>query len=409
MNSLPASEVDNSVFDAVHGLVQILTSSSTRGGKIVLDLLLEQSEELVDPLLRCLELVMEHLLLRLPEQTTKIVYVLLMRLFEFFQRHILRALRDRMDRAAPNEMNALAESLCEKLVTLLSILNSLSLKEFIMFDESLALSFLSGWKSKNDDNVLPHIVLYALSLLLPFCSVAFLKEYKELSEALASLIVYIASSFKDTFIVWMQSLEADQWRYFLQIIFNLSMHIKPSIARQAFQALQMMASYEVESRRLYKQTLFPGKDMEFVITLRFLLRMCLAPQLLDDNSLLSAVGNGANIVSPLSPHGPLIAKGGLIADRQDAFANTMIAFIVLCGSQIVQDVIAETLQQDLHLSTTAPIYGQFFHYFGLLLSDRGVNLSAEFAVSLQKANRQLFVMNFREFVVHVSALSIAVA
>lgn len=89
------------------------------------------------------------------------------------------------------------------------------------------------------------------------------------------------------------------------------------------------------------------------------------------------------------------AVSGVYGDRVDAFANTLITFIVLDparfkqGTQYLVSQYPVAQQQHLLQSLTQ------------LSAARGVQMT-----NISKRNRNIFVENFREFCVHLKSLSL---
>ncbi len=85
----------------------------------------------------------------------------------------------------------------------------------------------------------------------------------------------------------------------------------------------------------------------------------------------------------------------LTPDRLDAVANTLITFIVM-DANAFQQVTTEYLATQSNTNQTL-----LRQYLTTLITDRQVNMT-----SIVKPNRQLFALNFRDFVNHIKSLGL---
>lgn len=241
---------------------------------------------------------------------------------------------------------AKADEQAELLVGLIDLLSALGLKEFILWGDT-SLPQMPG-----SENALPALLLHLLAQLnVPE---ALIRDYTQLADRYLSLLLYLATSSKAAFLHHLQA--ANAWQGLLQCLLSVVNHTTASIARMALSLLQLLGGYQFDTPQ--------HAYADFV--LQALLRMLLS--------------------------------GGCTVDRQDAFANTLVTYFILSNPQIVQTVLI----QDLQMTPDSPAYAQYMQHFAKLTTDRGVLLQGGNA--LKKANRQLFVMNFREFMTSIKAL-----
>ena len=87
----------------------------------------------------------------------------------------------------------------------------------------------------------------------------------------------------------------------------------------------------------------------------------------------------------------------ITADRMDAFANAIFSLIVLDTTTF------HTLVRQIIANQVPSVQTMLTQSFQALCTDRSVSMH-----NMDKKNRQLFVQNFREFIVQVRAIPIRI-
>jgi hypothetical protein len=253
---------------------------------------------------------------------------------------------------------------------LLELLNHLSSRDFSFSEDC------SDALNRSFEEEVASVLLFGLQTMTPVITVDILRAFPLTADKYFSFVAFVAGTYMGSLVQWLNGLQPEEGR---RRLFDIVQHLlwgpgsyDAATARQALQALQSIAINQHKAMQNPQRV--PG----------------LSPAL-HSEVLLLVMDRLLEIV--LLPQG---REHDLAWDRVDALGNTLIAFIALdtqrfqqVGSALVSRHAQQSVQQTL------------FEGLGKLSTSRHVALG-----SVEKANRQLFVANFREFVTCVKGLNL---
>ncbi|RYH21314.1 hypothetical protein EON65_20960 [archaeon] len=402
------SNFDSVIFPIYKQFLSMLFQP-VQGNKLLIVLLMESYEDVLDSLVHLTHSFVQHLLSHSNEEVSQMMYNLIIHIFAHYSSKLSKFRED---------------EIVDKISLLLDILHDLSLKEFIMIElysnrnqqpamqDGYVGRFISHTNNyfgaqQNNNNALPIIILYNFTLLYPHLTVKLLYTYERVGDKFTSLLLYVFSSFISYVLPqYIASLSLQQYQELVYVVLACTVHTSSNIARQSLQVLQLLASYQIELlhspkyQHVATRVLASEYMSMYHEILRYQLKTLLCPHHLTLQYMQSL---DKDICQNL--------KADLVSDRYDAFANAFFCYILLNSSQILQQDVVTILTQDMQIHAHHSLYPQYLQLFGKLVTDRDVKVeggSGEMICTyIQKKNRQLFVTNFREFIVQIKALNAA--
>jgi len=274
---------------------------------------------------------------------------------------------------------------------LLDLFNLLSTKDFQFFDDDQNSSYQSF------DQEIASILLSGLDMLLPVLNKEFLANFPHVGEKFFCFMSFLTGSYVVRVASWANSdtsssdgghdsysegPTANGWRNrsllyeLLDRLLWATTAVDATMARSAFQSLQAIGTHQWRCvfNRTAMQDRVPFREHHLLLGA------------LDD--LLQSLFPAVNRTSSCGSHKDLRVSW----DRIDGLANAMMIIISIdpdhC-SRLVETLIDKNF--DRSNDSMRDSVGQMFR---LLLTDRQLDLS-----SIDRSNRMLFVLNFREFLI----------
>jgi hypothetical protein len=259
----------------------------------------------------------------------------------------------------------------KNLLTALQLLNHLANKDFSLEceDDDVVANNTTAMDAKSADQKVADVLIFGFQALVPTISDSLLRSYPQLCDRYFSFVAFVYNSYPDRLSAHLAAASPEVGNSFLGTLVEhllwASGAIEPTAARLALQAIQIMASNQLQLLQKGSGGIgldLPGSTALFERALDRLLEMIFFPN---------------------------TVEYGIAWDRIDACGNTLITLVALNSQRFMQTSTAIVQQ----LASKFPTVQQaLFECFNKLTTARNIDMT-----SIDRRNRRLFCENFREF------------